>query len=223
LKKQTFKENNPQLQVLKQTLDSLKARLAGVEQQARRDALNSFIGMRQTDLEDAQKVAENARALRDEFQNQLAEHEGTLEDATKAYMEYTELQREQESMRRQLEQIKQEISTIQIEESAPARVKTPSEAVVPQDPEYGKKLQFMLLGIIGAGGLGVTFGLWRELIDQQIRSPQDITTMTAVPLIAAIPHLSEDRLPADVHSPLLIVDHPNSPTADEFRRILVRL
>src|SRR5690606_7419579 len=41
LKKQTFKENNPQLQVLKQTLDSLKARLAGVEQQARRDALNS--------------------------------------------------------------------------------------------------------------------------------------------------------------------------------------
>lgn len=223
VKKRTFKDNNPQLHQLQQNIESLRGRLAGVEREARREALNSFIGLKQTDYDNASKEAENAKALLDEFRTQLKDHEGTLGDATQAYMEYQNLVREEESKRRELERIKQEISTIQIEESAPARVQAPTEAVVPQDPEYGKKLQFMLLGIIGAGGLGVSFGLWRELIDQQIRSPQDVTTMTAVPLIAAIPHLSEDRLPADVHSPLLILDHPNSPTADEFRRILVRL
>lgn len=223
LSEERFKENNPQLQVLRKNIDTLKTRLASLEQRARGDALDSFIARKQIEYDDTTRVAELARELRDDFQEKLEQHEGTLENAANTLTEYQNLLRDQDEKLRRLAEINSQINTIRIEESAPARVQPASPAVVPPDPDYGKKLQFTLLGIIGAGGMGVMFGLWRELSDQQIRSPQDVTTMTSIPLIAAIPHLSEDRLPADVHSPLLILDHPNSPTADEFRRILVRL
>ena len=223
LKQETFKDINPQLQAMKKNLETLRSHLRDVEHRARREALSSFIADQQIQYDDASKIAENATTLRDEFQKKLEEHEGNLANAANTLTEYQDIKKDEEDKRRQLEEINAQINTIRIEEGAPARVQPASKAVVPPDPDFGKKLQFMLLGIIASGGLGVTFGLWRELTDQQVRSPQDITTMTAVPLIAAIPHLSEDRLPADVHSPLLIMDHPNSPTADEFRSILVRL
>jgi polysaccharide biosynthesis transport protein len=223
IKGQNATERNPQLQADRKRLTTLEGRLAQVERDARGDALKSFKFSKEHEFRDAEEVAARAQQLRDDYMARLDEHRKDMRLATETFTDYDELRRKRDEKQKQLDIVTAEINTIRIESSAPGRVQSASQAVVPPNPQHGKRFQYMLLGIMASAGLSVTFGLWRELMDQQVRSPQDIQSVTAIPIVATIPHVSEDRLPDKTHSPLLIMDHPNSPTADEFRRILVRL
>jgi capsular exopolysaccharide synthesis family protein len=82
----------------------------------------------------------------------------------------------------------------------------------------------MALAFLASLGLAVVIGLWRELTDKQIRSPQDVISLTGLPVLAAVPHASIDKTHAKQDGTLLLTaQEPGSTSADQFRRILTRI
>jgi succinoglycan biosynthesis transport protein ExoP len=62
-----------------------------------------------------------------------------------------------------------------------------------------------------------------ELTDQQMRTPEDVARITRLPVVAALPHASEDESLASTDFAMVAADFPNSAPAEEFRRVLARL
>lgn len=80
---------------------------------------------------------------------------------------------------------------------------------------------FLALAI--SAGLGLGVGLLLELTDQQVRSSRDLARLTKYPVIASIPHASEDGLTEKAQRQLPMEKAPFSILADEYRRVLARL
>ena len=137
--------------------------------------------------------------------------------------ELDELKAKAQETRELLRDIRREITEISLESNAPARVKLASQPNAPSYPDSGRRLQLAVLAVLASCSAGLAAGVWRELTDQETRSTQDITAITNLPVLAAIPHVDEDRFLDSIEAPLLTADFPYSPTADEFRRILARI
>jgi len=214
---------SPKLQTEEENHAILRRNVASTESTVRGAILSSLLADLGQQCEMHNKAVEEAGRRKERFGQLIAEHEEEAAEASTMLAELDELRAKTDETRRLLSTISDEISQISIESNAPARVKLVSQPRVPEKPDTGKRLQLMVLAIMGAAGAGVGVGVLRELADQQTRSPQDIGNITRLPVIATIPHLTEERFLGTIHAPLLTADFPHSPTADEFRRILARI
>jgi capsular exopolysaccharide synthesis family protein len=133
------------------------------------------------------------------------------------------LREEASADRRFIADLQARLKNIQLNEKAPAGVQVVSQPYAPQSKNRKMKFVMAGMGFMGALGLGLLYGVARELLDQQVRTRQDIARITDLPTVASIPHLSEDRLLADADSALLMAEHPNTTIADEYRRIIARI
>jgi len=136
--------------------------------------------------------------------------------------------KQEESKLTQIEErlwgVQQEIYKAEVESKRPPRVNRPSEgAMAPVRPDHGKQMKLAFLAIVAAGGLGLGAGLLREMTDQQLHGSEDVTYVTHLPVLAAIPHTTADRLPSGTAAPMVSREFPNSTSAEEFRRILSRI
>jgi len=219
----TYVSDAPQLKVKREARESKRRQVAAAENTARKQALETL------QREFADQLAQATSAVQ-AAQGRATVYTGEVEAFSERAKRISEIQTRIEEMRKKADVTEQNLSKVEskiyqkdVESRAPASVVVNQEATAPQQPDYGKRLQYMLLALMASGFVGFGTGVWRELTDQQVRTTQDVGAMTQLPTIAAVPHASVDRLPSNANIAMLTAEHPNSTTADEFRRVLTRI
>lgn len=217
-------EASPQRKAEEKRLASYKSSLGKVEQTARGGALDSVQAQYEEKRNSLAKTIQESKARKDKLEEALNAYNQRVENATSRLSELEELKQKANETRTLLEDVRRAITQVAMESKAPARVQLASQPFMPAGgPDYKQRLLVMALMAAVAAFLGLTAGLMRELLDQHVRSPQDVLRITRLPVIGTIPHVREDRqLPKKVSMPLVMAEHPQSTTADEYRRVLVR-
>ncbi len=221
--RERYSDTAPQLNAKVRDKEAMERELSRVEQAARAEALENMLAKTKADLTMAQRDLESAEQRKERFAGLIEEHRQDEVDRSRAWSEIREMEQAADRTQRRIQRVSDEIYQINVESKAPARISEAAAPTAPQRPSYGRRYQLMLLGVMFAGGVSVGVGLWRELADQQVRTRQDVSAVTSLPVLASIPHVQEDRLPADVIPALLTAEHPDSTTSDEYRRILSRI
>ncbi|MEZ5374949.1 MAG: polysaccharide biosynthesis tyrosine autokinase [Acidimicrobiales bacterium] len=92
----------------------------------------------------------------------------------------------------------------------------------PPDTESGAPLwRTILLGIVAGGVLGVAAALAAESFDKTIKTADDITAVTGLPVLGQIPLAG--RWMSGFELALSSRDHDDSPVADAYRRVATSL
>ena len=225
--RETHKDNHPELKSQVRTLESLRKSIGKQEEVARTSALQSLHGDLMQQLETAKRGVTDAQLNLTSNTERYETFVNTeREKATKSSTDRARLEKlrgEADALRVSIENWNNTVSNLQLDEKAPARISVNTEPYAPLVAGVTKKLLMALMGIALAFGLGMTYGVLRELTDGQVRTPHDISRISSLPIIASIPHFSEDLTLKNVDTALLMAEHPNSVVADEYRRILARI
>lgn len=241
-----YGDKSPQLEVERGKINALKSRMAQTEQTVRGEVIASMLALLQKDLGATQSEMEDAQTRKAGFEGLIEQDRARTMEASKVIAAMDELKIHAEETRTQLRAVREEITSITVESNAPARVKLAAPPSVPTSPGFGKRLQmlFLLLMLSGAAGLGA--GLLRELTDQQIRSAQDIASVTDNPVLALIPHSGGEvpALPAGTGSAgesrglilhanknglrrqrraTAVAERPDTAVGNEFRKVLASI
>jgi capsular exopolysaccharide synthesis family protein len=218
-----YREDSAQYKADKKARDSVKSGLEKAKQEARTKALLSLEGQTKSDLEIAKKNVDDATTRLGQFDQALQAHSGQEIEYNRAMSELKDAEMELEEVRTQWTDIKEKIRIARADSRAPASIDTAVAAQVPSTPDFKRRLKFMVLVTMMACGAGFAFGLYRELTDQQVRTVIDLKFVTELPMMAMIPDLSVEKLPSNTKAALLTAEHPDSISADEFRRVLTRI
>jgi capsular exopolysaccharide synthesis family protein len=225
--RETHKEGHPELKAQVRSLEALRKNIGKQEEIARAGALQTLLG------DHAQKLEAAKRGVTDEQMNlasnteryntfiQTEKDKATQTSADRARLD--KMKEEAAADRVAIENWRTQVRNMQLDEEAPARVNVVTQPYAPLEAGITKKLLMALMGMVAAAGIGVAFGVLRELLDGQVRTPHDISRISNLPIIASIPHFSEDPLLKDADTALLMAQHPNSIVADEYRRIIARI
>lgn len=219
---ENYVEGQPQVEMAREKVASLQRRVNEERNRARRDALGSVLEQAQSNVELRSAEVRDAEERRDQFQALLNEYQQKNLDRSADYTLIAEQERLATNIQGHLERINDRLLNLQIESNAPARA-TVGEPVVSDRPDYMRKIKYALLALVAAAGIAVGLGVLRELSDQTVRSAQDVAYITSLPVLATIPHSSEDRLPESVNVATVSEDYPSSMTTDEFRHVVARI
>lgn len=220
-------EGSMRLKQAREEAATLQAKLDAAENAARGEALRSLFANREKEAAACEKEVGDNQLRVDEVNKRIdaltKEYEDRALKAASTSTEYEELIMRVAETQRLLGETREEITNLSLESSAAARVRLASEASVPNWPYRGKRFRLMGLALLGSLICGVGTGLLRELTDQHLRSAQDVRRVTALPVLASIPHFRDDRLIDSVRAHMVSADFPHSPMADAYRRILARI
>ena len=75
------------------------------------------------------------------------------------------------------------------EASAIPDVRVLDRAVIPERPIQSRRMQFLLLGLLGGVGLGVVAALVLDRLDGRLQYPEQVTADLGLPILGVIPHL----------------------------------
>jgi polysaccharide biosynthesis transport protein len=215
-------EGSYQLKAAQRKLDLLKLSFSEMEKSVRGEVLRSVRAQLMADIDSAKQMAAEAEQRTAKFQQLISDYDSRVQQLTGRLAELQQLRVKATETRRLLQEVRTEMTQITVESKAPARVRLASAPHVPAISGYRRQLMGIALVILASMGFGVGAGLLRELTDQQVRGPQDVARATRYPIIAAIPHAAEDKLPKDIDFHLLTAQYPDSTCADAYRRILSR-
>jgi polysaccharide biosynthesis transport protein len=219
----TWQEGQGPVVAQQKKLAALEKELALTKNRVRGERIESRLSQLESTQETHRRMVAEADERREKFQELIDENEGEELELSQEWAEIRELQIQQEDYRESIKSIDGTISQIILNGKAPARVSREGMVEASNSPNYGLRLKLLAGVMFIAGCAALGWGLFRELTDQSVRTPQDVGYVSGLPLLASIPHTTEDRLPSGVDAPLLTAEHPNSTTADEFRRILTRI
>ncbi len=214
----------PKRKIEERNLSSLRSALKRTERQVREESLRGVMAGFEQQLSAAQAEYNDASQQVDRYQKLLEDYDVATQQATRQLAEIEKLKTQAEETQRLLQNVRREITEISLESNAPARVRLESPPYVPPGgPSYSKRKKLLLLVLIAACGAGLGTGILRERTDRRVRSPLDVSSITQVPILAAIPNITEDRMVDRKNIYSLTVDSPESTSADEFRRVLARI
>lgn len=218
-----FQKESPRYVALSKERNALSAGVEKARQQARTKALLSHQAKTDLELKAARERVADAGKRVDKFDQELREHASDNIEYGKAMSELKEKEEELAVVRDMLRNVKDRIRIARADSRAPASIDVAVAAQAPSDPDIKRRLKCMVLVCMMSCAAGFGFGLYRELTDQQVRTVVDLKWVTELPMMAMIPDLSVEKLPANTKAALLTAEHPDSISADEFRRVLTRI
>ncbi len=169
---------------------------------------NAYVETKQTE------AADSIQTSIDLLEDSLDELNTRIGRATSAEREYLIEQRAETS--RNLIQLQLEAETAA---AGTAKVYVVAQ---PPDSESGAPLwRTILLGLVAGGVLGVALALAAESFDKTIKTAQDITDSTGLPVLGSIPLAG--RWMSGFELALSSRDHDDSPVADAYRRAATSL
>jgi capsular exopolysaccharide synthesis family protein len=220
---ETYQPGAPQLKVQRDRRDSVYAKLTAAKGTARKTAIGTALESARADLGLAESLAGDAAELAAVRQKHVDELEARSLEMMQAQTQLDEWEREADEMQQFLSSTVGAITRIDVESNAPASVEVAAQPYAPKRPSHRTQLQAVVALLALSVGAGVCAGFLREMTDQQINSPQDLSYLTQMPLLAVVPHTRYDQLPQDVRLATVMHSHPASTTADEYRRVLSRI
>ena len=218
-----YQEGAPRLRVALRNVEAASQGLADAKRRARGNQLNALLEQYQQSLRESQVVTDGAAARIAEFERNIAEAQTRAMELSEAMADIELDEKRAEELGVHLREVRDRIRLRRVESNAPANVELASAAQVPESPDYSRKAQVLLAAFGLAGLLGLGAGVFRELTDQQVRTPEDVSYLSDLTTLAVIPHASLDRLPKNACGELVTAEYPESTSADEYRRAITRI
>ncbi|MCW2309955.1 GumC family protein [Rhodobium gokarnense] len=189
--------SHPRMQAAKAEIDSARRQIVG--------ELNRIAAATEADYERAKSHEDMVRARIETLKS------GTHR-TNDAMVRLRELQRDADAKRAVYEAFlvrARELSEQQRVDTTAARIV--SRAIVPMRPDGPGSILIVLLGLFAGAGVGTMLAFGREALSTRISSPEQISQISNLPLLASIPiypsHSSDEGLPE------FVADDPLSPTA----------
>lgn len=218
-----YVEGSPQIDKAAQSLAALEAELAQTQRMVMDEVLQSRARARRLDVEASRGKVTEAEERVAKYDRLIKDRAAVIEAQSGEFAKLEDLKGKVAQRESLIAEITRQIADIALESKAPAQVSVSSPVSVSDTPNYTSK---QLAAILAAGlsiiaGLGVATA--RELTDQKLHSSQDVARAARVPVIAAIPHTSEDRWLESQDLPFLTDIWPRSISADHLRRVLTSI
>lgn len=216
-------EGSKQLVVAEQSLAAAEQNLAQAKRRAREEHINSLLSQFRQTHKEAQVDEAMIQAQVDGFDEQIRLAEARLEDVSAAVAEIDDLKQRAALLESRLVTYTDRLDVLDTQHRAPHSITLASPVAVTATPEWGRRLQFMLVALVLSCCLSLSAGVIREWSDQEMRTPRDVARATDLPTIGVIPDVIMDRLPPDCNPALVCDEYPDCTSADEYRRILTRI
>jgi receptor protein-tyrosine kinase len=111
-----------------------------------------------------------------------------------------------------------ELETPELGAAPNARVIVQQRAEIPDNPVNEKTLRTLAVATVMGALIGIVLALFRDRINDSVRSPEDLEKATGVGLLAEIPFDGLRR-----EKPLIPFDSDRSPVAEAFRDLRINL
>ncbi len=216
----SYGPNNPRTQSLQQELARAQQRLDDLEAERRvklREELkDKFLQQQQM----AESTLASVLLKLEDNKNELGQLDYKL-------FVFNQQKEDQRATQTAIDNIDKNLQTISVEmqgkELASIDWAGGGKPQKPETPSFPKLpvTMFAAVGIALALGLGIAFG--RELMDQSVRSPRDISRVGQMNFLGMIPHEDDDPQVTGVPLPLVIFQAPTSMIAEQLRQVRTRL
>lgn len=185
--------------------------------------------------EQAQLTATSARLRVEQLDNQIGELQRRLGELSRQMSEYLTALDERDAEQRRAQQVTDRLNILQAnttrQEASRSSIWWTNSAALDGEGAVERPMEMsfprltMTMGIAGLLGLGLSVGLafLRELLDNSVRSPRDISRVGNLNLLGMIPHEEDDPQAAATSLPLAISQAPHSIIAENFRQVRTRL
>ena len=222
-KRESLREAHPDIKDFQRRLDVIQGKLTTAKSEIRGKRISEVEARLRQDIDIAARTLAETEERTESFRKTIDDHNREQIKASPEIEQFRDATAEIDKLSTQKKDLELRQAELDLESQAPARVSIVSSPVVPTAPDSGRRLQLILLVLAGSASMGIAAALWRELTNQHARTPQDIAAVTPLPILALIPDATMERFGDNLHMPLLTKDFPDSPTADEVRRILARI
>ena len=209
-------------------LDSLGSRNKLV-QQAEKNYDRTQSQVQQASQQAATQYMALLKQERQYAEKQAADIDGKLETARKSaidlnfkFVEFEQLRQDEARIGRALDLLDSRVKEINVNEDVgnlTVSVLEPARAsVMPIRPNKGKNMGVALVaGLMG----GVGLAMLRDLLDQRIRSADEIMTLLDLPILGSIPHMPGKGKPGERGR--MVQGKPRSNVAESFRTVRTAL
>lgn len=185
------------VQELQARIEKLKKKQAALEVEEPDNP--AYINIR-TQIRTTEMDLESARNDLKDLKRKHAKIQDRIERTPKVEQRYEALQRDYQNSKAKYQDISARLLRAReakdLESNRMAQKLTLIDPpVVPEQPAKPNRLALLLVGCVLSAGFGVGTGSLSEFLDSSVHSPRDVTELTEVPLLTAIPYLetSEDR------------------------------
>ena len=168
-----FTDSYPKMKQLKSQIEQLK---------------KSVSGQRSEIVEGLKAKAEAAKLEEENLIEELEKQKSSAFELSKKQVQYNILNRELSSSRELLQNVVRQIKETSLAvESNATNVSIVDYAVAPKSPSYPRKRIFLLLGAVLGAGLGILTAFILHLMDNSIRTPEDVNSSLKLPSLGVVP------------------------------------
>ncbi|ARN57944.1 GumC family protein [Sedimentisphaera salicampi] len=169
--------------------------------------------------------AEDQRAF---LVSQLENYRAQLQDALLKQKELDELRAEYESFveirergRERLEKLIDHIQSLNmlVRDPKVSKLEPLGEAILPLQKSFPDLKLFVPAGIVLGGFIAVVFAFIRELANDKLRTPQDVSKAVDIPVLGVIYNSKEDDDVEDIQPERVVNEAPNSVTGEAYRQL----
>lgn len=183
--KQTLKPRNPALKQKQQLLDSLKTHLEEKRRELPKNFQDIIYGQTtnasKDNLLNVQTTLERTKLHETRLRQVLADEETQTKELGRTQLNIQDLQFQLEFDQQMYDTVQRRIRELELERKRPARITVAYDASVVTEEDKRVKYSAALLFVAIASGCG--FAILRDKSDQRLRTPDDVTKRTSIPII----------------------------------------
>jgi uncharacterized protein involved in exopolysaccharide biosynthesis len=147
-----------------------------------------------TQIESAKREATHLAALRDDLRTKQRAYDSRLLQIPEVEREYRELTRDYDNAQERYRDIRakemQATVALELERDQKAeRFSIGEPANLPETPISPKRMQIVLLGLIGSLGGSIALAWLRDVINPAVKGPLELDRISTVPVLAPIPYI----------------------------------
>ncbi len=180
---------------------------------------------RQSNLKNAQDSLATLEKRLEELEKMREEAAKRKEELDLARAQYEQRVKMRDERRMMLDSIKEQVEKYKIVYDDPETPKVQFVDLAPEPLEasFPRWQIFLPGGTLLGLSLGLGFAFLKEILNDLVRTPKDISMHLRIPLLGMIPNSEEDDLVEDIEPALVVRQAPNSITSESYRRVRTNL
>lgn len=212
LLQQGYGENHQTVVAVRKRIDAIEVELASKREEVMRKLFAGLLDRMRTQLQgmEAEQV---------QLEKQVQELTTRKQDVTRARVQIEQIEKDIERLNLQQQELRiarDNIDSLRAQVFDRVQVRQPAQ--IPKEVSFPKLTIMLPLGVLLLSGLVSGVIVLRELLDQRVRGPADLTIIPRLRVLGMIPDLAEDPArPASIETAFR--DSPNGVITESFRQL----
>jgi polysaccharide biosynthesis transport protein len=212
LLQQGYGENHQTVGAVRKRIDAIEVELASKREEVMRKLFAGLLDRMRTQLQ-------GMEAEQTQLEKQVEELTTRKQDETRARVQIEQIEKDIERLNLQQQELRiarDNIDSLRAQVFDRVQVRQPAQ--IPKEVSFPKLTIMLPLGVLLMSGLVSGVIVLRELLDQRVRGPADLTIIPRLRVLGMIPDLAEDPArPASIETAFR--DSPNGVITESFRQL----